>query len=55
MAVALDRLGNALIGGSDRETFSERAARARKRGARWGRVVCAVLEWLDPGHCGGTS
>ena len=51
VALAIDRLGNALGHGDDRETISERASRARARGAWWGQRLCRVLDWMDPGHC----
>jgi len=34
------------------ETLTRRAVRARRHHRRWGRWLCAVLDWLDPGHCG---
>lgn len=48
----LDKGGNALTGGSPDETISRRAARARDRGAMWGRAMCRFLDALDEGHCG---
>lgn len=49
--IGLDQFANTLIGGAPDETISSRASRARTRGARWGRWLCACLDWLDPGHC----
>lgn len=49
--MAYDQALNALTGGSEDETISSRAARARDRGKRWGCVLCGVLDWLDPNHC----
>ena len=51
VAVALDQLGNALLGGDEDETISSRAAKARLKGKRWGCVLCRFLDWLDPNHC----
>jgi len=51
IAIAWDQLFNATTGGSEDETLSSRAGRARRRGARWGCVLCRFLDWLDPGHC----
>lgn len=51
IAVAYDQLVNATLGGSEDETLSSRAAKARMRGERWGCLVCGVLDWIDPGHC----
>jgi hypothetical protein len=51
IAVAIDQLGNAILGGNPDETISSRAEKARLRGARWGCVLCRFLDWLDPNHC----
>jgi len=51
VALALDRLLNAVVGGSDRDTVTARAARARSCGRWWGWALCAILDRLDPGHC----
>lgn len=37
--------------GSYNETVSERAARAREKGIRWGCVLCRILDWIVRGHC----
>jgi hypothetical protein len=52
--IALDQLVNALFGGYADETVSFRAATARKRGERWGCVLCKLLDWIDPNHCSKT-
>lgn len=46
--VALDQLGNALIGGDPDETISSHCAKRRTEPG-W-RILAAFLEWLDPGH-----
>ena len=51
LAVAHDQLGNAATGGSEDETVSSRAHRARLAGRRWGCVLCRMLDALDPDHC----
>ncbi len=51
VALALDRLANALLGGSGNETLSQRFARADAAGNRVGKVACAILDRLSPGHC----
>lgn len=51
VAVAVDQLGNALLGGDPDETISSRAAKAALKGATWGCVLCRLLDYLDPGHC----
>lgn len=49
--LAYDQALNALTGGSEDETVSSRAARARDENRKWGCVLCRVLDWLDPDHC----
>ncbi len=50
--VGLDNAGSAALLGSDgRTTISARAAKARDQGARWGCVLCRVLDAIDPDHC----
>jgi hypothetical protein len=49
--IALDQLGNAILGGYPDETLSTRAAIARRSGKRWGCVLCKVLDWIDTNHC----
>lgn len=49
--LAYDRLGNAALGGDDRETISSRANRGRKEGARGWCLLCRLLDWLDKDHC----
>jgi hypothetical protein len=50
-AVLLDEATNTVLGGSPNETISERAAKARNAGRKWGCVLCKVLNWINPGHC----
>lgn len=47
----LDEGLNTLTGGSPNETVSERAAKARNAGRRWGCVLCRMLDWIQWGHC----
>lgn len=51
VAKAKDQVFNAATGGSEDETLSSRAARARDRGERWGCVLCKLLDRIDPRHC----
>lgn len=37
--------------GSSNETISERSAKARAAGRRWGCVLCRMLDRINPGHC----
>jgi hypothetical protein len=49
--VAVDQLGNALLGGYADETVSYRAAKARNQGKRWGCALCTVLDAIETDHC----
>lgn len=51
LAVAHDQLANAAANGSEDETISSRANRARLQGKRWGCVLCKLLDKFDKGHC----
>jgi hypothetical protein len=51
VSISFDLLGNALAGGTLRQTISKRAALARDRGRTWGCILCRLLEAIDPGHC----
>lgn len=51
IALAWDRLLNAATGGTDRETVSSRAARARDDRRPWACWLCQALDALDPDHC----
>ncbi|MGY6240529.1 hypothetical protein ACW910_24105 (plasmid) [Burkholderia ambifaria] len=50
-AIWLDEGVNTIFGGSPNETVSERAAKARNAGRKWGCVLCRMLNWINPGHC----
>ncbi|CAJ6114038.1 Uncharacterised protein [Burkholderia pseudomallei] len=50
-AVWIDEGFNTLAGGSPNETISERAAKARNAGRRWGCVLCRALDRISRGHC----
>lgn len=54
VTVANDQaLNAALVGapGSEDETISSLAGKARRRGRRWGCLLCWLLDKVDPGHC----
>lgn len=55
LAVAHDQLANAATGGSEDETISSRANRARGEGRRWGCILCKLLDRLDKDHCAKSS
>lgn len=50
-AVLLDEAANTILGGSPNETISERSAKARAAGRRWGCVLCKMLDRINHGHC----
>ena len=52
--VAIDQLGNALIGGYADETISSRAYRAEFNGKRWGKIWRPVIDkvfFFQKNHC----
>lgn len=54
--IALDQLGNTLLGGSSRETISSTIGKALVKNRIIGaagimRAVGSVLDWLDDNHC----
>lgn len=51
IARAFDRVFNVAANGSERETLSSRAERARREGRAWGCWLCRVLDRLEPDHC----
>lgn len=48
---AFDQLANALLRGYPDETISSRAAKAARKGKRWGCILCNWLHRIDPNHC----
>jgi len=40
-----------ILFGSPYETISERSAKARNAGQKWGCVMCAFLDWVRKDHC----
>ena len=51
LVISQDQNANAAFNGSEDETISSRAARARAAGRRWGCVLCRLLDAIDPDHC----
>ncbi|WP_263082147.1 hypothetical protein [Endozoicomonas sp. Mp262] len=49
--IAIDQLANTLLAGDPDETISSRAAKANRKGKRWGCVLCRFLHWFDRNHC----
>lgn len=57
LLIAIDQLGNAILGGDPDETISSRCAKILHRHAENGsraprawHALGAFLEWIDPGH-----
>lgn len=48
LLIAIDQLGNAILGGDPDETISSRAAKKADR--RGWRVIARLLEFINPGH-----
>jgi hypothetical protein len=46
--MALNQLGNTVIGGNPDMAFSARMGYARERGNKGGSIACHLLEFLDP-------
>lgn len=51
VAISNDQTLNAALGGSEDETLSSHAARARSEGRLWGCVLCRLLDKFQPNHC----
>jgi hypothetical protein len=49
--IGIDQFFNTLFGGAPDDTISASAAVDYRKGGVRGRVLCAFLNWLDPGHC----
>lgn len=54
--IAIDQLGNTLLGGSPDETLSARAWRVEQKGGLWGRLLRPTIDFVfrvfgDPDHC----
>ena len=49
--IAIDQLGNAVIGGDPDETISSRAGKDKKKGRKWAIYLCWVLNKIDTDHC----
>ena len=48
--IALDQLGNTLLGGDPDETISSRAGKRQRKG-KLAYVLCRLLHWIDRDHC----
>jgi hypothetical protein len=50
LAIALDQLGNTILGGDPDETISSRSGKNQNR-KRWAYILCRMLHWIDKDHC----
>lgn len=50
LLVLLDISVNRLFNGRV-ETISARAGRGVKKGKTWAKILCRILDKIDPGHC----
>lgn len=50
LLIAIDQLGNTLLGGDPDETISSRTAK-RVGEQRWAYWLCRALHWFDKDHC----
>lgn len=51
LMLGLDVFANTLIGGAPSDTISGRAGRAARDNKVWGKVLCYLLNHIDPTHC----
>lgn len=51
IALMIDETCNVDANGRINQTISERAARAKLRGSRWGCVLCRLLDAIQTDHC----
>lgn len=51
LGISYDQLANTAFGGSEDETISSRANRARSEGRRWGCILCKLLDKIKKNHC----
>lgn len=49
--IAIDQLGNAILGGDPDETISSRAAKGALAGDTKWCLLCGLLNIIDRGHC----
>ena len=49
--ISVDQFVNTIFGGNPDETISSRAAKASRRGDKWGCILCKLLDKIDKDHC----
>ena len=52
IAIGFDQLANVALNGSEDETISSRADRAKSENKKWGCILCKILDKIDANHCG---
>lgn len=53
IALSQDQAANAALHGDPDESISSRAGKAKRRGDRWGCILCKLLDAVVPHHCAG--
>jgi len=51
LLIAIDQLGNTILGGDPDETVSSRLAKLNRKGHKIGVIGCKLLDKIDKGHC----
>lgn len=51
LTLSYDQVANAAFGGSEDETISSRAGKARDANKKWGCILCKVLDFIEKNHC----
>ena len=51
IAISIDDSSNVAGNGKLGQTISYRAATAQKAGAKWGCILCKLLDLVNQGHC----
>lgn len=49
--IALDQLANTLLAGDPDETISSRLGKMQRKGNKFAKCACRVLDFFDEGHC----
>lgn len=55
IVVGYDQLMNVAANGSEDETISSRANRARNEHRQWGCILCKMLDEFDKNHCNNSA
>jgi hypothetical protein len=49
--ISIDQLANTILGGDPDETISSRVGKRAKKGCKFCKFVCRILDIFDKGHC----